>query len=88
MSSKPKNRFFLTLLFLALLVINSYSQNNEYEIGEISIGDSLILMEYYEYDEASDLYYFNTKIGDTNVNLPLVLTPDEFTNLILRKNII
>ena len=87
MSSKLKNRLFLTLLFLTLLVTNSYSQNNEYDVGEISIDDSLVLMEYYEYDEASDLYYFNTKIGDINVNLPLVLTPAEFTNLILRKNI-
>ena len=74
MSSKLKNRLFFTLLFLTLLVTNSYSQNNEYDVGEISIDDSLVLMEYYEYDEASDLYYFNTKIGDTNVNLP-VLTP-------------
>ena len=87
MSSKLQNRLFLTLLFLTLLVINSYSQNNEYDVGEISIDDSLVLMEYYEYDEASDLYYFNTKIGDININLPLVLTPAEFTNLILRKNI-
>ena len=87
MSSKLKNRLFLTLLFLTLLVTNSYSQNNEYDVGEISIDDSLVLMEYYEYDEASDLYYFNTKIGDININLPLVLTPAEFTNLILRKNI-
>ena len=50
MSSKLKNRLFFTLLFLTLLVTNSYSQNNEYDVGEISIDDSLVLIEYYEYD--------------------------------------
>ena len=41
----------------------------------------------YSYDPITDRYYYTSKIGDFNINYPVILTPKEFQELISNENL-
>ncbi|GAA4314004.1 cell surface protein SprA [Christiangramia aestuarii] len=52
-------------------------------MGEISLPDPESIVSKYEYDPVLDRYFYKENLGDLNLGLPLVLTPEEFEELVL-----
>ena len=80
-------RSFVFLLLLILLVDQNIAQEIEPDLGKINIPNPPSYTEYYEYDAASDLYYFNIKVGDYDINYPIILTPEEYQDLVLKEDL-
>ncbi|MCG9971545.1 cell surface protein SprA [Christiangramia crocea] len=54
-----------------------------YVLGDISLPDPESIISKYEYDPILDRYFYKESLGDINLGLPLVLTPEEFEDLVL-----
>ena len=78
-------RFFVFLLLLISLVDKIGAQ--EADLGEINIPNPSSYIENYEYDPASDLYYYNIKVGEYDISYPIILTPDEYQDLVLKEDL-
>ena len=84
--------FQLYFLFIFLLIGNfSYSQNevNKDSINKIkiSIPESSIIDNIYDYDPMTDMYYLSKSIGGYPINYPLVLSPKEYEKWILKQDL-
>ena len=78
-------RFFVFALLSILLVDKIGAQ--EADLGEINIPNPSSYIENYEYDAASDLYYYNIKVGEYDISYPIILTPEEYQELILKEDL-
>ena len=78
-------RFFFFALLSILLVDKIGAQ--EADLGEINIPNPSSYIENYEYDSASDLYYYNIKVWEYDISYPIILTPDEYQELILKEDL-
>ncbi len=54
-----------------------------YVLGNIDLPDPDSIVSMYEYDPVLDRYFYKESLGDINLGLPLVLTPEEFEDLVL-----
>lgn len=92
--------FFLFILFFAATEF-SYGQEtdeeetNEQEVDSVKTGFSLgkLLLENpdsivskYIYDQEMDRYIYNEKVGDFNIGYPIILTPDQYYDLVRRES--
>ena len=41
----------------------------------------------YEYDPITDRYIFTQKVGDFNINYPVILTPKEYDALVTKESV-
>jgi len=78
-------RFFVFALLSILLVDKIGAQDAD--LGEINIPNPSSYIENYEYDAASDLYYYNIKVGEYDISYPIILTPEEYQELILKEDL-
>ena len=87
---RKKNSCFLTL-FLLFLFGNYllFGQKNEstYDLSKSKFSKPSSIVSKYIYDAESDLYIFTETIDDYPINVPLVLTPEEFESFILSEQI-
>ncbi len=56
-----------------------------YDLGTISLPDPESFSSQYEYDPILDRYIFRESIGNISLSQPLILTPEEFEELVLRE---
>jgi cell surface protein SprA len=85
-------RFCITLS--VFLVSNfSFSQEEEvndtikgYNTGSINLGNPNSIIKAYTYDPLMDRYILNTSFEGFNINYPVILTPKEYQNLILKES--
>ena len=82
---KSKILLFTALLFLAVNCLRA--QIIEFDTGKIDIPDPSSYVENYEYDSKSDLYYYNIQVGDYDISYPIILTPEEYQELILKEDL-
>ena len=82
---KSKILLFAVLLFLAVNCLRA--QVIEFDTGKIDIPDPSSYVENYEYDSKSDLYYYNIQVGDYDISYPIILTPEEYQELILKEDL-
>ena len=80
----------LTFLILLVFSLDSVAQETPqdttatgYIMGDISLPDPASIVSKYEYDPVLDRYFYKESLGDINLGLPLVLTPEEFEDLVL-----
>ncbi|WP_238388455.1 cell surface protein SprA [Christiangramia aestuarii] len=81
---------YLCILFILVFSVDSAAQETPqdttatgYSMGEISLPDPESIVSKYEYDPVLDRYFYKENLGDLNLGLPLVLTPEEFEELVL-----
>ena len=85
----------ISLLFLFVF---SYDLSGQKIINLDTIGDVIYLGKFklntpslfkseYTYDPFTDKYIFSTKAGEINIGVPLVLSPEEYRQIIRKKNI-
>ena len=82
-----KQDFVYILLFSFLSSLNIYSQQIEFDLGQIETPGSSSYLENYEYDSTLNIYYYNDKFGNYDINYPIILSPEEYNNLILKEDL-
>ena len=78
---------YLQGLLSLMLVIQFNAQESQADLGQINVPNPSTYIENYEYDAASDLYYYNIKVGEYDISYPIILTPDEYQELILKEDL-
>ena len=51
-----------------MLVIQVNAQESQADLGQINVPNPSTYIENYEYDAASDLYYYNVKVGEYDIS--------------------
>lgn len=88
--------YFLFFLFFAVTGFSLAQETEEQEVDSVKTGFDLgrILLENpdsivskYLYDPKLDRYIYNESVGDFNIGYPIILTPDQYFELIKREGI-
>ena len=63
------------------------STRTGHAIGEISLPNPNNIKMGYEYDPILNRYVYTEKLGSYNLSIPLILTPDEYQQLVIQEEI-
>lgn len=94
--SALKNAFaliFFGLFFLNTISVTAQRTSSQDSIPTQQLSKSIqlpppsVLVSKYTYDPNSDRYIYSVKLGEYDVNLPLVLTPKQYQDLIRKSQI-
>ena len=84
----------ISFIFLVFFASNSaYSQDEEpqdsvktgSDLGAIHLANPSNIVDGYTYDPATDRYIYSSTFDGFNINYPLILTPKEYEELVLRE---
>lgn len=82
----------LSFLILLVFSLDSVAQETPqdttatgYVMGSIELPDPGSIVSLYEYDPVLDRYFYKESLGEINLGLPLVLTPEEFEELVMQE---
>ena len=84
---------FNTLVFyivIALSVNFTFSQdqlNEDIATTNIELDNPPSIVESYVYDPVSDRYFFNQSVGSFNINYPIILSSEEYEELVLNESL-
>ena len=84
---------FNTLVFyivIALSVNFTFSQdqlNEDIATTDIELDNPPSIVESYVYDPVSDRYFFNQSVGSFNINYPIILSSEEYEELVLNESL-
>ena len=80
-------------MFLLFIAPFSFSQEIEidstktgYSQGTIGIPNPTSILEAYTYDPISDRYIYTNTFDGFNINYPIILTPNQYEELVLRES--
>lgn len=62
------------------------STKTGYSMGEMAMPNPDSIVSKYTYDPLTDRYIYTESVGDFNINYPVILTPEEYQQLVLREN--
>ena len=91
-----KRKIFLLLFFLTTLynyslfgqkIITLDTIGNTVYLGKFKLKPPSFFISKYTYDPLIDKYIYTTKAGEIDVGIPLILTPEEYRQLIKEENI-
>ena len=81
---------YLTILFVLVSSVDAVAQDTPqdttatgYSLGEISLPDPESIVSKYEYDPILNRYFYKESLGEVNLGLPLVLTPQEYEDMVM-----
>ncbi len=57
-----------------------------YSVGKVEMKNPPSILEAYTYDPITDRYIYTNTVDGFNINYPVVLTPDEYEELVLRES--
>jgi cell surface protein SprA len=89
-----QNIFKISFVFLVLFAFsNAYSQVEETQdtiktgsdLGKIHLPNPTSIVDAYTYDPATDKYIYSSTFEGFNINYPLILTPKEYEDLVMRE---
>lgn len=63
------------------------STSTTFAMGKLNMPNPSSIVSKYTYDPILDRYIYTEKIGNFNINYPLILTPDEFQKLVLQEKL-
>lgn len=63
------------------------STKTTFALGKLKMPNPNSIVSKYTYDPILDRYVYTEKIGDFNINYPLILTPEEFQRLVLEEKL-
>ena len=56
------------------------------DLGTIKLPNPISIAELYTYNSATDRYIYTNTVGDFNIKYPLILTPKQYQELVLRES--
>jgi len=86
-----KNSFFKQILILGFIVSSftaAYSQDSistGSTMGRMDLPNPISIQDLYTYDIITEMYIYTQIIGDFSISYPLILTPEEYRDLILNQ---
>ncbi|WP_422106105.1 cell surface protein SprA [Winogradskyella sp.] len=89
-------RFYVLLVLMMLVGASVFAQETEtpqdstkttFAFGKLNMPNPNSIVSKYTYDPILDKYIYTEKIGDFNINYPLILTPEEFQRLVLEEKL-
>jgi len=86
-----KNSFFKLLIILSFIfgstsiVQAQDSTATGYTVGRMDLPTPPSIKDFYSYDPITDSYFYTKQLGDFNITYPLILTPEEYRDLILKE---
>ena len=86
-----RNHFFKCILFgiTLLTVSNSYGQEDStatgYESGRLDLPNPTSIQNMYTYDPITDRYILTRMVGDFDISYPVILTAEEYRDLVQRE---
>ena len=78
----------LILSFLLLLFNTSYAQDSTSTgsaMGRMDLPTPTSIQDLYTYDPITEMYIYSQMVGDFSISYPLILTPEEYRDLILNQ---
>ncbi|HEY0045405.1 MAG TPA: cell surface protein SprA, partial [Flavobacterium sp.] len=57
-----------------------------YSVGKVEINNPTSILEAYTYDPVTDRYIYTNSVSGFNINYPIILTPKEYQELVLRES--
>lgn len=85
---KRVEKIFLGILFLLFLQVSGQENDSiktGVDLGKIKVPNPQSIVEAYTYDVTTDRYIYTNTFDGFNVNYPLVLTPKQYQELVLRE---
>lgn len=67
--------------------IEADSNKTGYALGNLKMPNPNSVVSKYTYDPQMDRYIYTEKVGDFNLNYPIILTPAEYHKLVLREQL-
>ena len=58
-----------------------------FQLGKLNIPNPNSIVSKYTYDPVTDRYIYTEKVGNFNINYPIILTPKEFQDLVAKENL-
>ena len=84
-------RYFV-LVFVLLFSLMAWAQEPEqdsiipgFNLGNVKLPNPSSIESKYTYDPVSDRYIYTEKIGNYNINYPVILTPKEYQELVSKQ---
>ncbi|GAB1856259.1 cell surface protein SprA [Flavobacteriaceae bacterium MHTCC 0001] len=77
---------FITMLVQAQQPVQD-SVKTGFSLGNIKFPKTSSIESKYTYDPITDRYIYTEKIGEFNINYPIILTPEEYQDLIAKENL-
>jgi len=63
------------------------STKTGFSLGNLNIPNPESIVSKYTYDPFTDRYYYTESVGNFNINYPVILTPDEYEQLVIEENL-
>ena len=97
-----KSSFKLTILFLLLFAATEFSYAQEtdeeniqqqdsvktgFSLGKLVLENPESIVSKYIYDPNLDRYIYNESVGDFDIGYPIILTPDQYYDLVRKEGI-
>lgn len=87
-------KFSFSLLLLFFSVTLQAQEDEEakdsipagYSVGKVELNNPPSILEAYTYDSVTDRYIYTNTVGGFNINYPIILTREEYDELILRES--
>ncbi len=85
----------ISILLLILGTSNSFSQENEtfpdttktgFTKGKLDLANPPSILEAYTYDPVTNRYIYTNSVDGFNINYPIILTPKEYEELVMRES--
>jgi len=83
--------FFLlictSVLFAQQLPKVRDSTSTTFSFGTLDMPNPTSIINKYTYDSITNRYFYTSMVGDFNIKYPVILTPKEFQELVLRESL-
>ena len=63
------------------------STSTTFSFGKLDTPDPASIESKYTYDPLTDRYFYTSTVGDFNINYPVILTPKEFQDLVVKESL-
>lgn len=79
---------FMMMLFLVSGILSAQEEQPDagHDVGEVELPNPPSIAERYTYYPAIDRYVYDQTLGDYQIGYPIVLTPEEYENLVLKES--
>lgn len=85
-----RNSFAKYILFGIFILAGTMAQGQDttatgYDVGRMDLPNPTSIENLYSYDPITDRYILSQTLGDFNISYPVILTPEEYRELVLKE---